>query len=90
NVVYEEEEKRSFIKLNLQSLTFTFCGLVFVILSLTGIVVLPVILNEIGRFGIAISPKAWYIALLRWPVLLLVLLLALALLYRFGPSRDRP
>ncbi|ACL56069.1 YihY/virulence factor BrkB family protein [Methylobacterium nodulans] len=90
NIVYEEEEKRSFIKLNLQSLTFTLGGLLFVVVALSGIVVLPVILNFIGNFGISISPKAWYIALLRWPLLLAILLFALALLYRYGPSRDEP
>ncbi|MFE1603160.1 YihY/virulence factor BrkB family protein [Methylobacterium sp. ID0610] len=90
NIVYEEEEKRSFIQLNLQSLTFTFGGLLFVVVALTGIVVLPVILNFIGMFGITISPKAWYIALVRWPILLAILLFALAMLYRYGPSRDKP
>ncbi|ACA15942.1 ribonuclease BN [Methylobacterium sp. 4-46] len=90
NIVYEEEEKRSFIRLNLQSLAFTLGGLLFVVFALTGIVVLPVILNFVGTFGISISPKAWYIALLRWPILLAVLLLALAVLYRYGPSRDKP
>ena len=31
---------------------------------------------------------AWFIALLRWPVLLLLVLGSLALLYRYGPSRE--
>jgi membrane protein len=51
-------------------------------------VVLPVALNFLGNFGINISPTAWYIALLRWPALLAILLFVLALLYRYGPSRD--
>jgi membrane protein len=84
NVVYEEEEKRSFIMLNLRSLTFTVGALVFIILALIGIVVLPVVFNFVG-FG----DSAWLIALLRWPALLLVLLGGLALLYRYGPSRER-
>lgn len=90
NIVYEEEEKRSFIQLNLRSLAFTFGALVFVIVAIGCIVVLPVALNFLGYFGISISPKAWYIALLRWPALLAVLLFVLALLYRYGPSRDLP
>jgi len=90
NIVYEEREKRSFIQLNLRSLAFTFGALVFVIVALGGIVVLPVALNFLGNFGISISPTAWYVALLRWPALLAVLLFGLALLYRFGPSRDLP
>ncbi|MCJ2130040.1 YihY/virulence factor BrkB family protein [Methylobacterium sp. E-045] len=85
NVVYEEEEKRSFVMLNLRSLTFTVGALLFTILALTSIVVLPVIFNFFG-FG----QGARLIALLRWPFLLVVLLGGLSLLYRYGPSRERP
>ncbi len=83
NVVYEEEEKRSFVMLNLRSLTFTGGALVFIILALTSIVVLPVVFNFIG-----LSDSAWLIAALRWPTLLVVLLGGLAVLYRYGPSRE--
>ena len=85
NVVYEEEEKRSFVMLNLRSLTFTIGALAFIILALTGIVVLPVVFKFVG-----LSDTAWLIALLRWPALLVVLLGGLSLLYRYGPSRERP
>lgn len=84
NVVYEEEEKRSFVMLNLRSLTFTGGALVFIILALTSIVVLPVVFGFVG-----ISDSAWLIAALRWPALFLVLLGGLSLLYRYGPSRER-
>ncbi|WP_375453869.1 YihY/virulence factor BrkB family protein [uncultured Methylobacterium sp.] len=84
NVVYEEDEKRSFVMLNLRSLTFTVGALVFVILALVAIVVLPVVFNFIG-----ISGGAWLIAALRWPALVVVLLGGLSLLYRYGPSRER-
>ncbi len=85
NVVYEEQEKRSFVMLNLRSLTFTVGALLFTILALTSIVVLPVVFNFFG-FG----QGARLIALLRWPFLLVVLLGGLSLLYRYGPSRERP
>ncbi|KQT19335.1 hypothetical protein ASG40_00270 [Methylobacterium sp. Leaf399] len=84
NIVYEEEEKRSFVMLNLRSLTFTVGALVFVILALTGVVVLPVVLTFVG-FG----ENAWLLAQLRWPAMLVVLLGGLSLLYRYGPSRER-
>ncbi|WP_336486267.1 YihY/virulence factor BrkB family protein [Methylobacterium nigriterrae] len=83
NVVYEEEEKRSFVMLNLRSLTFTVGALVFIIFALTSIVVLPVVFQFVG-----ISDSAWFIALLRWPALMLVLLGGLSVLYRYGPSRE--
>ena len=85
NVVYEETEKRSFVMLNLRSLTFTIGALLFTILALASIVVLPVVFNFVG-FG----QGARLVALLRWPGLLVVLLGGLSLLYRYGPSRERP
>ncbi|MCJ2036980.1 YihY/virulence factor BrkB family protein [Methylobacterium sp. J-068] len=85
NIVYEERESRSFVWLNLRSLAFTAGALLFIILALVGIVVVPAAIAIVG-----LSAKAWYIALLRWPVLLFAVLGGLALLYRYGPSRDAP
>jgi membrane protein len=85
NIVYEERETRSFVWLNLRSLAFTAGALLFIILALVGIVVVPAAIAIIG-----LSTEAWYIALLRWPVLLFAVLGGLALLYRYGPSRDAP
>jgi membrane protein len=48
--------------------------------------VLPVVLKFIGApFSAEII-----LSIARWPVLLLVVMFALALLYRFGPSRRKP
>jgi membrane protein len=85
NIAYEEEEKRSFIWLNLQSLAFTAGALLFVVLALTGIVVVPAVLQVLG-----LDEKAWYVALLRFPALLLLVIGTLAVLYRYGPSRRKP
>jgi membrane protein len=85
NIAYEEEEKRSFIRLNLQSLAFTLGALLFVVLALTGIVVVPAMLQVFG-----LDERAWYIALLRFPALLLLVIGTLAVLYRYGPSRSEP
>jgi membrane protein len=84
NVVYEEEEKRSFVMLNLRSLTFTIGALLFTILALVSIVVLPLVFTFVG-----LSDTAWFLALLRWPALLVVVLGGLSVLYRYGPSRER-
>lgn len=85
NIAYEEEEKRSIVILNLQSLAFTAGALLFVVLALTGIVVVPAALQVLG-----LDQKAWYIALLRFPALLLLVVGTLAVLYRYGPSRRKP
>jgi membrane protein len=85
NIVYDEEEKRGFVALNLRSLAFTLGAIAFVILALGGIVVLPVVLDFIGLGG----RTEWLLAIARWPVLLAIVVLGLAVLYRYGPSRDK-
>jgi membrane protein len=83
NVIYEEDEKRSFVMLNLVSLAFTLGAIVAALLALAAVVVFPLVL---ALFGIErINPLL--ISLLRWPLLFLMIVLGLALLYRFGPSR---
>jgi membrane protein len=86
NVVYEEKEKRSFIRLTLMSLAFTFCGLLFAVIVMAGVVVLPVAFNLIG-LGTQVE---WLLRIARWPLLMAVVVFMLAALYRFGPSRERP
>jgi membrane protein len=85
NIVYNEEEKRSFVRLNVQSLSFTLGAIAFVILAIAGIVVLPILLDFIGLGG----RTEWLLSLARWPVLLIGVVFGLAVLFRYGPSRDR-
>src|SRR5262249_43256618 len=65
NIVYGEQEKRSFIKLNLVSLTFTVGGLLFALLAIAIVVALPVGLNYVG-LGRATD---LLIRIGRWPVM---------------------
>ena len=85
NVVYHEREQRSFVRLTLISLSFTLGAVVFLIVALLAVVALPVALDFIG-FG---SLTDTLLKLARWPVMLLVLTGALALIYRYGPSRAK-
>ena len=84
NVSYNEKEKRGFIKLNLVSLALTVGAIVAVLLAVCAVVVVPVVLSYVGLGG-------WVqtlLSLLRWPVLLVLVMFGLAVLYRFGPSRE--
>ncbi|WP_262272447.1 YihY/virulence factor BrkB family protein [Microvirga yunnanensis] len=85
NIVYDEEEKRSFVKLNLESLAFTLAAVAFILLALAGIVVLPIVLDFVG-LGSGIE---WLLSLARWPILMAAVVAGLAVLYRYGPSRDK-
>jgi membrane protein len=83
NVVYDEKEKRSFVKLNLVSLLFTFLAILSLIIALAAVVVVPIVLSLIGLSSlIELS-----IVVLRWPLVLLLATAALAAIYRYGPSR---
>lgn len=86
NVAYEEREKRSFIRLNMVSLAFTVGGIAALLLMVGAVVAFPLALDHLGM-----APESKLIvALARWPLLFLSLLVALAVLYRFAPSRDAP
>jgi len=86
NVAYEEREKRSFVRLNTVSLAFTVGSIAALLLMVGTVVAFPLALNHLG-----IAPESRLIvALARWPVLFVILLAALAVLYRFAPSRDAP
>lgn len=84
NIVYDEDEKRSFIKLNLISLSFTLGAVVVLLLAIASVVVVPLVL---AYLGFAAEQQAGFFPLLRWPVLFVVVMFGLSLLYRFGPSR---
>jgi membrane protein len=84
NIVYDEDEKRSFIKLNSISLTFTLGAVVVLLLAIASVVVVPLVL---AYLGFAAEQQAGFLPLLRWPVLFVVVMFGLSLLYRFGPSR---
>ncbi len=84
NVAYGEDEKRSFIRLNLTSLIFTLGILVFAVIAIVAVAAIPVVLDYL-YLGDAVE---WLISLGRWPALIVLLMVGLAALYRFGPSRD--
>ena len=86
NVVYEEKEKRGFFKLNAVSLSFTLAGVVAILTAGALVILAPVALQTIGMG----ASTELLLKFGRWPVLATLLLLALAILYRYAPSRRSP
>lgn len=86
NIVYGEQEKRGFFKLNAMSLGFTVGAIVFILAALGGVVAVPVVLQYVGLSNAA----DLLVRIGRWPALFVALALALACIYRFGPSREAP
>jgi membrane protein len=87
NVAYGVRERRSFVTLNVVSLSFTIGGIAAILLAFGAIVGVPIVLSFL-YFGdtTIVALVQW----LRWPALCAMLLLALALLYRFGPDHPHP
>jgi membrane protein len=83
NVVYDETEKRGFIKLNLISLTMTLAAILSLLMAIASVVVLPLVLGYLGLGAVG----EMLLRTLRWPALFLLIIIGLAVLYRFGPSR---
>jgi membrane protein len=77
NAAYDEEEGRTFIKVRGLSLLLTLGAIVFVVAAFGVIAIVPAIVE---------GP----LALLRWPLLAAAFAAALAVLYRYAPSRDEP
>jgi membrane protein len=83
NVVYEQKESRSFIRFNIVALLITLAGFVAFLLAVAAVVILPIALSFLGHG----SEAAALTGILRWPALLFMLLIGLAVLYRYGPDR---
>jgi membrane protein len=86
NIVYGEQEKRGFLKLNAMSLGFTLAGIAFILSALAAVVVIPIILEYLGLSNAA----DLLIRIARWPAMFLALAIGLSFIYRFGPSREAP
>jgi membrane protein len=83
NIIYDEDEKRGLVRLNLVSLLFTVCAIAGAGLAVALVVVFPLFL---AAFGIT-SADHPVVGYLRWPVMFVLVIFALAVLYRYGPSR---
>ena len=86
NLAYDEKDHRNFIKKRGLALILT-AGAIIVFVVTAGLVaVFPAVANAIGIGGFARAGLEG----LRWIVLLVVLMAALAVLYRLAPDRDDP
>jgi len=84
NIVYHEEEKRSFVWLTLISLGLTLGIILFLIIGLAAIAVMPALFGNLGLPEDIRRLASW----LRWPILGIGFVIALSVFYRLAPSRD--
>jgi membrane protein len=85
-VAYEEEDTRGILTYYAESAALTIGIAVFGLLSLFLVAVVPAVLEWLP------FPKAWrdLIGLVRWPILGVLMMLALGAIYRFAPARGHP
>jgi len=83
NIANETIEKRNFIFQQATALLLTLGGIIFATVALSAIALLPVVIDLLP---LSEQSKA-ALGFGRWPLLALLVCLALAVLYRFGPYR---
>ncbi|MEQ8654149.1 MAG: YihY/virulence factor BrkB family protein [Kiloniellales bacterium] len=83
NIVYDEEDKRGFFKSLLVALVLTAVMLFVGLLAVAVVILAPILLNllPLGPVG------TWITAVLRWPVIVVAVILGIGALYRWAPSR---
>jgi membrane protein len=86
NIAYDEDETRGFVKRKALAILFTLGAILFAVVAIVLIAVLPVLLDELIPSGVV----RVLIEVGRWVGLLVAVMVALAVLYRYAPDRDAP
>ncbi len=83
NMAYNTEEERSFIKLNLITLAFTLAAMVVFVVVINALVVIPLLVSalELGALGRVLG------MVIPGAIAFIIVYAAIAVVYRFGPSR---
>jgi membrane protein len=84
NIAYDEDETRRFFRLKGLVLLLTLGMAVAAVLGVGAMVVIGNVAARLGTAG------ELALTVLRWPLLAVVIILGLAVLYRYAPDRDAP
>jgi len=82
NVAYDETEKRNFVVRRIMTYAFTAALVLFATVVTAVLVAVPIYLRQLGLIDSWLAP-------FRWVVLTVLAACAFAVVYRFGPSRER-
>ena len=86
NIAYYETDKRGFIGKNAVTILFTLGGMVIGFIVIAMVAFLPALIDKI-----ALPPTLeTLVQSLRWPILTMIVILALALVYKVAPYRKSP
>ncbi len=86
NITYDETDSRGFLKKNAVTLIFTLGGIIIGLLAIAMVVFFPALIDKLGLP----STIETVIQFLRWPILALIVMFALAVVYKVSPYRESP
>lgn len=87
NFAYDEEDTQNFIKKRAVALLMTVCAVVFLAIMLALVTAVPPLLNSL----LGENPVLRFVLqAARWILLAVLIIVALAILYRVAPQRDAP
>jgi membrane protein len=86
NAAYNEQETRGPVKRRVTALMLTLGAIVFVLLALALVAVIPAVLNAL-QLGTSVN---MIVQIARWVLLVALVLVALAVVYRLAPDRNAP
>ena len=86
NIIYGEKEQRHFLVQIMINFALTLGMILLAIIMLFSVAILPVVMN-LFPFADTLTTSLYY---LRWLIMLGIITLGIAVLYRFGPNRSAP
>nr|WP_300144910.1 YihY/virulence factor BrkB family protein [Propionicimonas sp.] len=86
NIAYDEQRTRGFVKEKLVALGLTVGAVVFMVVLMALVAGVPVVLEVVGLGG----GWRWLAEAVRWVLVAVLVMGALAVLYRVAPDRDAP
>lgn len=86
NVAYGENEKRGFLRFYGTAVLLTLAALFGFACIIALIVALPLAASFLGLGPVADT----LVSLLRWPIVAVAVMVGLSIVYRYGPSREKP
>lgn len=86
NIAYDEERKRGFVKEKLLALALTIGAVVFMLLVIGLVAGVPIVLEFVGLS----QGWRWLAEAVRWVLVAVLVMAALAVLYRVAPDREPP
>jgi membrane protein len=81
----DEDEGRGFVALRVHALLLTAGAIAFVLVTMGLLAVVPPAIEAVGNEALATA-----VSMIRWPFLLVLMMLSLSVLYRLAPDRDEP